>query len=422
MRKLSKNAIIIIGNGFDLAHNMKTSYNDFSNYYIREIITKKLIRLISNPYAPEFNSFFDGDFVELIRVFKDPSNYNREDKSRVEFANSKKIGLSNPFFNFFDFIKEIIDSVFSDDKRYSLINKVMIAQKSIVKEIIKNEFLGKLYNNEYENWFDIERAYFHELKTYVATNNKVSAKKLNDDFEEIKNGLKKYLLTVKEQKLENINTFFTCNFLGKENIYVINFNYTKTFDAYKTSFIFNLRKEVPINVEVNYIHGTLDKDIIFGYGDDTSQEYQEIKDKDYNEYLKNFKTPSYLLTDNYIEIINKIDSFNDYEAYVIGHSLGRTDKTLLKEIFDNEKCLNIHIFKRVSESIKTQKELYKLLTYNISRIINKENDLRKKVVSFSSALSFPFPQDYLDDIHAFEKDFKNIYFDKKNIDDLFLYH
>ncbi len=31
MRKLSKNAIIIIGNGFDLAHNMKTSYST-NNY------------------------------------------------------------------------------------------------------------------------------------------------------------------------------------------------------------------------------------------------------------------------------------------------------------------------------------------------------------------------------------------------------
>jgi hypothetical protein len=34
----SKNLIVIIGNGFDLAHNLKTSYNDFANYYIVRII------------------------------------------------------------------------------------------------------------------------------------------------------------------------------------------------------------------------------------------------------------------------------------------------------------------------------------------------------------------------------------------------
>lgn len=34
----TKNLIIVLGNGFDLAHGHKTSYNDFSDYYFSEII------------------------------------------------------------------------------------------------------------------------------------------------------------------------------------------------------------------------------------------------------------------------------------------------------------------------------------------------------------------------------------------------
>ncbi|MCD8412972.1 AbiH family protein [Tenacibaculum finnmarkense] len=48
MTEKSKNLIVIIGNGFDLAHGLKTSYNDFANYYLNEIILTKVFDFENN--------------------------------------------------------------------------------------------------------------------------------------------------------------------------------------------------------------------------------------------------------------------------------------------------------------------------------------------------------------------------------------
>ena len=63
----SKNAIIVVGNGFDLAHGLETAYNDFALYYLNEVIIN---RLIENPY----NSIFS----ENLQVA-----YEKENKGEV---------------------------------------------------------------------------------------------------------------------------------------------------------------------------------------------------------------------------------------------------------------------------------------------------------------------------------------------------
>ncbi len=35
-----KNKLVIIGNGFDLAHGLKTSYNDFIYWYLQQTLSK----------------------------------------------------------------------------------------------------------------------------------------------------------------------------------------------------------------------------------------------------------------------------------------------------------------------------------------------------------------------------------------------
>ncbi len=419
MRKLSKNAIIIIGNGFDLAHNMKTSYNDFADYYISEIIAKKLEKLITICPKQE-DSFFKNSLISLVENYKSPPLYDplNVERWKAELEINKKLAHSFPK-SVTSLIEKLVKSPYNI---FHTINEYLKENKSDIKHIIQNEFLGKLYNNEYENWFDIEKAYFSELKLYANKNSLSEVQRLNGEFNEIKSNLKNYLNQIEKNKDEDINTFFANNFLGKENIYVINFNYTDTFKFYKQSLRHDLKENNPVNVEVNHIHGTLKEDIIFGYGDDTNQEYQIIKDKDCDEYLKNFKTTSYLLTDSYIKILNNIEDFDDYEAYVIGHSLGRTDKTLLKEIFDNKSCLNIHLFKRrdLVENIKSQKDVFSILTNNILRIISKESDSRRKIVSFESSLFFPHPNENYHTEGYFEKDFRKIYSEKEPVGALFL--
>ena len=42
------NRIVLIGNGFDLAHGLKTSYADFINWYWEQLMNKILSSMVSN--------------------------------------------------------------------------------------------------------------------------------------------------------------------------------------------------------------------------------------------------------------------------------------------------------------------------------------------------------------------------------------
>ena len=67
------------------------------------------------------------------------------------------------------------------------------------------------------------------------------------------------------------------------NVMLLSFNYTKTARLYA---------ENNPKVQVNYIHGELDKpkSVIFGYGDDLDDTYEKLKNLNDNECLRNMKS------------------------------------------------------------------------------------------------------------------------------------
>ncbi|SDY12695.1 Bacteriophage abortive infection AbiH [Lutibacter oricola] len=365
-KRKSNNAIIIIGNGFDLAHELKTSYNDFSNYFIENRIIKELQEILTTRnnkhtlFKQEFLNKFVRNQVYRLESYTDfiPYYLLRNEQSKL-----------------LEYFKENTD---------------------IIRYVISNKFLGKLYANNYLNWFDIENAYFKEL---IELKNKIADKKslfekdslieLNNDFQLIKNELSDYLKTIKPIENPEIKKFLN-NLLSQnqnKKFYIINFNYTNTIEKYLVKF------DNSSNLSLNYIHGNLSNDnIIFGYGNDQNSDYQEIKNIEIDEFLKFFKTFEYLKNNNYSEIYQKsIDNFTDYEVYILGHSLGLSDKTLLEEILDTDKCKKIHLYKRTDLKDKKNEleEMFNKLLFAASRVIGNEKDLRKKINNYGNSSFFP---------------------------------
>ena len=96
------------------------------------------------------------------------------------------------------------------------------------------------------------------------------------------------------------------------------------------------------------IHGKIDDDrnpIIFGYGDDTSEEYGLIEQNGKDELLEKIKSIHYATTPNYHVLLNFIEALN-YDVFIVGHSCGLSDKTMLKTIFENSNCITIKGFYR----------------------------------------------------------------------------
>jgi hypothetical protein len=99
------------------------------------------------------------------------------------------------------------------------------------------------------------------------------------------------------------------------------------------------------NLAFNYIHGDLKhpENIIFGYGDELDKDYQAILDMNDNELLKHVKSVKYLETRNYHDMLEFLMSA-PFQVFVMGHSCGNSDRTLLNTVFEHENCVSIKPF------------------------------------------------------------------------------
>jgi len=377
----SRNLVYIIGNGFDIAHDLPTKYSDFADNLLTEISK----RIITND-----NSIFTDRFKENNEFF------HSENQITTRIMESR----FNEIFRIIKYNQNI------DEDLDLYIRK----NQNLLKLIVKNEFLIKLYSNNYKNWFDIENSFFEELKiikdelikiekdakerpfrrengsTLKNTESEIKKViKLNNELEDIKNELEKYLKSINPSLNQTILNFFFKDTENVNNLLVLDFNYTNTFKIY---FEFIEQKVIDYLIPIK-IHGSLtNKDIIFGYGNDKNEHYNEIKNLEIDEFLEHFKTFKYLDSNNYNLTIDFLDSLDSYEVKVIGHSLQQTDKTLLSRVFNSPKCDKIHLLKR-SDLEETEKhKAYRTLSFALSRIISNEDSLRDTVVNYGETKDF----------------------------------
>ena len=85
------------------------------------------------------------------------------------------------------------------------------------------------------------------------------------------------------------------------------------------------------------------------------------------------KTIKYAGNPNYKTLLNFI-SKSDYEVFIIGHSCGMSDKTLLKELFENPLCKSIKLYYYDDKDLKDKQA-------NISRLAKDKMLMRNKLDS-----------------------------------------
>lgn len=380
------NRLILIGNGFDIAHKIKTSYKDFILDYLKNIFNS----------ARDYGKYED----EFIIVIKN----NRFDK----LLNTNPYISTWELNNFYGYIQ-------SDNSL-----GITVTGRPIYKETL--EYTLKLKNNlisillsscRESNWVDIENEYYKILCELSSKSKIQEIIELNKGFELLQNLLYNYLNRIEKQhssekydvskscllsqltepikhnlvpqskKIVRGITINTNNAPTPNNILFLNFNYTSTIETY----IKEIRKTIP-NTNVIYIHGKLNdinNPMIFGYGDEDETNF-ELLEK-YDECLKYIKTYWYLRTNNYENFLKFIDS-NEFEVYVMGHSCGMSDKTMLSSIFNNSNCKKIKILTYDksfgSRDLTIDTTNYIEMTYQIGRLFNNKADLRKKLISFQT--------------------------------------
>ncbi len=334
------NKLILIGNGFDLAHGLKTSYNDFLFWYICRVVNEGM----------NSAGCYSDNLIELEKIY-------------IPFEYDRNIQTSEDVF-------KLLEAKPNKPIKYN--------------SILFNRLISSIKRDK---WVDVERAYFGVLKMYF-TNNSFTNKpelidKLNNDFNYIIELLISYLQTINENldsvaRLESVssgttfNSLFTSSALFRE-AKVINFNYTNTLQA----------KRYTRQDDIIHIHGRVSEKevnpIIFGYGDETDSVYQGMEDSNENRYLEHIKSFGYFKTDNYQKVISYIDS-EPFCVFVVGHSCGLSDRILLNEIFEHKNCEKIEI---LYHSKADGTDNFKETTQQLSRHFKAHNKnlMRRRVVN-----------------------------------------
>lgn len=351
------NKLLILGNGFDLAHGLKTRYSDFLVWYLNQLVKK---------------------------------HYESDNLNKYE----DELAIIKGVFKFTGTIKSIEDF------------KTLMGEKPGLSVKYKDDFLEKLIDKcEHSQWVDIEREYFNLLKELVEysikdnganlSNGIYLVKKLNVQFDFLKEKLIEYLKTLKiNSQLCNSSIAANLEMIIREddkddgithqgdNVCILNFNYTNTLKIYNKehSGVF------PLN-GIN-IHGSLNSylgNIIFGYGDEMDPFYQSIENLNSNELLRNIKSFGYLKNGNY-QKFRLFTNSNKFNVYILGHSCGLSDRILLNSIFEHENCESIKIY--YHKRSDTDNDYFEK-TQEISRHFKPQNKdmMRRRIVPFDKCCS-----------------------------------
>ena len=364
------NKLIIIGNGFDLAHKLPTSYTDLILWLVNRVLEE-------GRKNPNDQTKLKCPIFEIIRITKD----------------------RNWTFKLPDKLIDIDDLIrFKDDGNESYRLKPIGSFGFLIFYDIKNK-----------RWVDIEKAYYEVLKSMNESRLVIN---LNKSLDFIQRELNKYLSTLIEPEVINeLKKLFEEKFglvkIDGENsianqVYILNFNYTTTVKNYfegikrQDSFYFSEMYCKDNNLIINCIHGLTNDEgnpIIFGYGDETDKHYKDLEDKNENCWLDHMKSFSYLKTYNYQHLFEFLD-LDKFEVHVMGHSLGISDRLLFNHIFEHENFEKVQLYFYEWENEETERmenDFYEK-TQNLSRHFKSDakHKMRLKVVRFNE--SQPLPQ------------------------------
>ena len=114
--------------------------------------------------------------------------------------------------------------------------------------------------------------------------------------------------------------------------------------------------------------------------------YKELKEHSNNECLRNVKSIKYLESDNYRKVLDFIES-EPFQVYIMGHSCGNSDRTLLNTLFEHENCISIKPYYYQKDD---GTDNYTELLQNISRNFTDMKLMRDRVVN--KTYCKPLPQ------------------------------
>lgn len=370
--------ILIIGNGFDLAHDLPTQYEnflDFTNVYLR-------IHCFDSKYTDSFKDYFKRIKQGNPSVYEEIGSLIKNNVWLKHFNAVYEERRKDGKIGWIDFESEISNIVQEFDS-------------------IRLEMLVNIKNDQ-------EVTY---LKQYQI--DKLERFFINDKEPETLEGI----VEIKKQMLEDLNRFTRCleiylsDYVNNQSVSrrlpditglkvdkVLSFNYTNTYERL-------YGKDIQ-DIEYDYIHGKADINhdvdscqMVLGI-DEYLPEGERDKNTEFIQFKKFFqriykKTGIVYydwVSDFYFEqrngFRNSESSMETFKVYIIGHSLDITDKDILEAVMlmnDNKTIIFHHdqdaLGKQIANLVKVigQDNLISMVHGSNARIILQQQQDAKNV-------------------------------------------
>ena len=285
--------LLIVGNGFDLAHKFKTSYTDFLNCFNVD----DTVYINSTSYNMTNNAFY-----KYLNNIKNKRGY--------------WIDVETAISDIVKYVEKIKKGfIFIEDKTYS------------------SKELNTLFGEERSQFIDIFSPQIYiegstcDYKITIESFN-TALKKLEYDLDSFTKALEDYLIMIEEQDISSEKIILTDIKNIQEKItHILSFNYTNTFKILYTDDI--------SNEYIDFIHGRLGKhNLVLGISETlpTEEENIELSCIYFKKYFQRIfkKTGA-----KYADWLDDKNGTNFDTVYIYGHSLDITDKEILSRIIND---------------------------------------------------------------------------------------
>ncbi|MEZ7600014.1 AbiH family protein [Streptococcus sp. 27098_8_69] len=351
--------LFIIGNGFDIAHDLKTNYLYFKKFVYQQAYGKdelleslqseNAIKLYLNRVDEEilFEEIDDYDILEKQMALEDAPYPDDVDFYKLLYQLMGQITETEKFWSDFeeklaDFNKVSIDTMDFVDSDGDLNGSLMANNANEIGEILA-KYIDYSLNKLFKLW--IEETY-SDWKDRILTKGEESYSKL-----------------LKDTVLKNSDALF------------INFNYTKTLED-----LYRIPEE-----RVFHLHGVIGGEkFIFGHGfDDEVNDFNPLDVAAYlEEVVMKLKKPVDNVLSNYDELFERLSSVK--EIYFIGFGIRSeqrwVDSPYLKAIFKENPNADILLdsyyrFGNIVQIKRTLKKLGADKAYKLRLIDTRDNQL-----------------------------------------------
>lgn len=341
--------ILILGNGFDIAHELDTRYTDFLNYCQAQFyklpgykssncyLTNIWLRHFLNVANKIGNNWIDleTEIYKVIHFIAKTAPFNTQGCYGLFNLNFDDTNFN--FYNIENYLSKQFAGLGVDKKEYVRLDE--------------------------HNWIEY-RIYFASLNGFI----NFLYDQLRDFALLFKNYLKNEVLKPMPLDSQYKLSLKTKN----KNVYVLSFNYTNTCVKLYDN---NANTDSDFKIKPVYVHGNIANNnkcnLVFG-----TQTFEINPSKiplptHFNIFQKHYQRHKYQTIEPYQELIRQIKKSRSIPKFhIIGHSLDKTDHKILKHILQAKSDCIINIYFH-------NEEMQKILMDRINDIIGEDEVMSK---------------------------------------------